>query len=118
MASASFDATSTMLPDGAVIMLRGELDGGAREALAAAYEGANALGTLGLDFEYVTYINSSGIALIVELLSRARTDHRPVVASGLSEHYREIFQITRLTDFMTILATEQSLGPAHSQDQA
>ena len=42
------------------------------------------------------------------MLARARADARPVSARGLTEHYREIFEITRLSDFMTILADEPS----------
>ena len=51
-----------------------------------------------LDFAAVDYINSTGIALIVSVLARARAERRKVVASGLSPHYREIFDITRLSD--------------------
>ncbi len=116
MSDASFAATASKLQDVTVIELRGEIDGGAREALTAAYDDSGPTGALRLDFEHVTYINSTGIALIVELLSRTRADGRPVAASGLSEHYREIFQITRLTDFITILAPEQPPGPADRQD--
>jgi anti-sigma B factor antagonist len=116
--SASFEATCEVLPDGAVIKLRGDIDGGVREALAAAYNDSGDAGALELDFEHVAYINSSGIALIVELVSRARADHRPVAARSLSEHYREIFEITRLTDFITILANEPSPGPTGGQEHA
>ncbi len=117
MSDASFAATASKLPDVTVIELHGDLDGGAREALAAAYDDSGTTAALRLDFGRITYIDSTGIALIVELLARARTDGRPVTASGLSEHYREIFQITRLTDFITILAPEQPPGPAERQDQ-
>ena len=55
-----------------------------------------------LDFAAVDYINSTGIALIVRLLAEARRDHREVIALGLSDHYREIFRITRLSDYLTI----------------
>ena len=55
-----------------------------------------------LDFTAVAYINSTGIALIVGLLGRARAAAVPVSACGLTDHYREIFEITRLSDFMTI----------------
>ena len=48
------------------------------------------------------YINSTGIALIVSVLARARAERRKVVASGLSAHYREIFDITRLSDFIEL----------------
>ena len=55
-----------------------------------------------LDFADVDYINSTGIALIVRMLAEARRDHREVIALGLSDHYREIFRITRLSDYLTI----------------
>jgi len=60
------------------------------------------LGTVVLDFAAVDYINSTGIALIVSVLARARAERRKVVASGLSAHYREIFDITRLSDFIEL----------------
>jgi anti-anti-sigma regulatory factor len=44
--------------------------------------------------------------VIVALRARARADGRPLRACGLSAHYREIFQITRLADFMTIYDDE------------
>jgi len=55
-----------------------------------------------LDFAAVDYINSTGIALIVSVLAKARAERRKVVASGLSPHYREIFDITRLSDFIEL----------------
>ena len=61
-----------------------------------------------LDFTGVEYINSTGIALLVSLLAKARHDDRPVVAWGLTDHYREIFEITRLADFLELVADEQA----------
>lgn len=86
------------------LAMRGDVDVAADEALAAAYvEAASASATrVVLDFKEVDYINSTGIALIVRLLAEARRDHREVIAEGLTEHYREIFHITRLSDYMTI----------------
>ena len=49
-----------------------------------------------------TWLELTGIALIVRLLAEARRDHREVIAEGLSDHYREIFRITRLSDYLTI----------------
>ena len=68
--------------------------------------------TLLLDFGDVAYINSTGIALIVGLLGRARADGVAVAACRLSDHYREIFEITRLSDFMSIHADERSARAA------
>jgi anti-sigma B factor antagonist len=89
----------------ATLRLHGDVDIFADEVLAAAYADATRNGAtrLVLDFTAVGYINSTGIALIVRLLAEARRDRREVVAVGLSEHYREIFRITRLSDFMEIV---------------
>ena len=61
-----------------------------------------------LDFASVDYINSTGIALIVSVLAKARSEGRRVVASGLSDHYRQIFDITRLSDFIQLYADVES----------
>jgi anti-sigma B factor antagonist len=100
------EATTRTLPGAAVIELSGEVDGSAAAVLTGAYERAVAagpgLGTVVLDFAAVDYINSTGIALIVSVLALARAERRKVVASGLSAHYREIFDITRLSDFIEL----------------
>jgi anti-anti-sigma factor len=94
----------------AILDLRGEINGFAQEALDAAYTEAesNDPETILLNFEEVDYINSTGIALIVGLLARARVSKRRLVAFGLSDHYVEIFEITRLSDFMSVFPDEQS----------
>ena len=46
-----------------------------------------------LNFANVGYINSTGIALIVGLLARARKNHRRLVTCGLSEHYLSLIHI-------------------------
>jgi len=61
-----------------------------------------------LNFESAGYINSTGIAVIVGLLARARAAGIEVRAYGLTPHYREIFEITRLADFMAINPDEDS----------
>lgn len=87
-----------------VIAMHGEINGQADPALDNAYSEAEGLAPerVVLDFTGVDYINSTGIALIVGVLARARAAHRPLGAAGLSDHYREIFTITRLSDFMDI----------------
>src|SRR4051812_36925269 len=80
-----------------VLELHGDVDSSAEAALGAGYSQAVAGGAVALilDFADAEYINSTGIALIVGLLAQARTHGVQITASGLSEHYREIFEITR-----------------------
>jgi anti-anti-sigma factor len=90
-----------------VMVLHGDVNRNAQDGLAVAYGVAEGgPGRLLFDFRDVDYINSTGIALIVGVLARARTESREVGAFGLTEHYRELFQITRLSDFMTIYDNE------------
>jgi anti-sigma B factor antagonist len=94
--------------DHVMVDLFGEINSFAEADLNAAYTEAELLNPpkILLNFVGVQYINSTGIALIVGLLARARKARRELVVYGLSEHYLEIFQITRLVDFMTIYADE------------
>jgi anti-anti-sigma factor len=94
----------------AVIDLAGDVNRGAEEALEAAWSQAVAEHPCAvvLNFEGAGYINSTGIAVIVGLLARARAAGIEVRAYGLTPHYREIFEITRLADFMAINPDEDS----------
>jgi anti-anti-sigma factor len=86
-----------------VIELQGEIDAGAEAELLAAWSQASTgVDRVVLDFARTSYINSTGLALIVQVLARARADRCQVHAFGLSEHYREIFNITRLSNFVTL----------------
>ena len=91
-----------------VIELHGEVNAFAEETLNTAYAEADGQNpeVILLNFSDVDYINSTGIALIVSLLARARKSHRQLLSCGLSEHYVEIFNITRLADFMSVYPDE------------
>jgi anti-anti-sigma factor len=94
----------------AVIDLAGDVNRGAEEAMEAAWQqaAAEAPEAVVLNFEGAGYINSTGIAVIVGLLARARAAGIEMRAYGLTPHYREIFEITRLADFMAINPDEDS----------
>jgi anti-anti-sigma factor len=94
--------------DGAAILdLVGDVDASAEAALQSAYdEAVRQSRPVVLNFARAGYINSTGIALIVGLLAQARARGVQITAFGLSDHYREIFEITRLADFMTIADNE------------
>ena len=107
---------ASVIPEagGARIVLIGRIDRDGDEAMTAAYATARTTGSgpIVLDFAGTGYINSTGIALIVRLLAEARRDGRPVRASGLSDHYQEIFRITRLSDFIALEGDAPNDGAA------
>src|ERR687891_2162226 len=116
MAVEHLEASVRPEPGGVVLDLSGEINGFGQQALDAAYAEAEANDpeTILLNFEEVDYINSTGIALIVGLLAKARASKRRLVAFGLSDHYVEIFEITRLSDFMSVFPDEESAMSAMS----
>src|ERR671916_2410362 len=110
MQAKHLEASVRREPGGAVLDLRGEINGFGQETLDATYAEAEKGDpqAIILNFERVDYINSTGIALIVGLLAKARAAKRRLLAYGLSEHYVEIFNITRLSDFVGVYPDEGS----------
>lgn len=110
MGTTAFEAKVRQSADHAVIDLIGQVDREAEARLNAAFDEATARGshTVLLNFTAVDYINSTGIAVIVGVLARARRDGRQLSVCGLTDHYRTIFEITRLVDFMQVYPDEQS----------
>jgi anti-sigma B factor antagonist len=78
------------------IDIRGDITGASEEVLMDAYSRANQPGlkSVVLNFTDLEYMNSGGIGLLVTLLV------------GLSEHYQQIFELTRLDEAVGIHATE------------
>jgi anti-anti-sigma factor len=110
----SFRAVVRCQSGRATLDLSGDIDAFAEQHLQSAYEQAErgSPELIVLNFSAVRYINSTGIALIVGLLARARKGHRRLAAYGLSDHYVEIFQITRLAEFMPVYPDEASVWAA------
>lgn len=92
-----------------VIDIEGEITALSEQALASAHaEAADGAKVVALNFQGLEYMNSGGIGLIVTTLIRAnRMGHR-LVAYGLNEHYRQIFDLTRLDEAIEIFTDESS----------
>ena len=80
--------------------LTGDIDRGAEAQLEDGYAAARGAGAdeLRLDFSGTTRSSTCSPS--------ASSDRVAVSATGLSDHYREIFEITRLADFVTIIDQE------------
>ena len=95
-------------PDIRSIAVDGEITAFAEEALMNAYQEASGDGvkTIILNFDGLKYMNSSGIGLLVTMLIRAQRQNQSLAAVGLNEHYRRIFELTRLNEAISIHPTE------------
>ena len=100
-------AVRTVAP-AAIIDITGDLTVASEDTLMDAYARASTDGlrAVVLNFEGLQYMNSSGIGLLVTLLVRAHRQGQQVLAYGLSEHYRQIFELTRLDEAMSIHDSE------------
>ena len=92
-----------------VIDIKGELTAFAEDVLMDAYNQASdgSVRAIVLNFEGLEYMNSSGIGLLVTLLIRVNREKQRLLTYGLSEHYQNIFQITRLDDAIGIYDSEE-----------
>jgi anti-sigma B factor antagonist len=91
-----------------VIDITGDVTAASEDVLLEAYDraGTDGVTAIVLDFTALEYMNSGGIGLLVMLLVRAQRQGQKVLAFGLSEHYRQIFELTRLDEGIGIHATE------------
>ena len=91
-----------------VIDLKGDVTAAAEKALADAYTRASGkfTRTIVLNFSDLEYMNSGGIGMLVTLLVRANRQRQRLVAFGLNEHYRQIFELTRLDESIGIYDSE------------
>lgn len=91
-----------------VITVHGDVTAGSEDALMGAYTRAaeGSPRAILLDFSGLEYMNSGGIGLLVTLLVRANRAKQRLLACGLNDHYRQIFELTRLDEAISIYGDE------------
>jgi anti-sigma B factor antagonist len=100
-----------------VIAIKGDVTAASEQVLMDAYARASEAGVraIVLDFSGLEYMNSGGIGLLVTLLVRAQRQRQRVLAYGLSDHYRQIFELTRLDEAVGIHDSEAEALAAAGQ---
>lgn len=91
-----------------VVDISGDITAASEEVLMDAYSKATEAGAraIVLNFADLDYMNSGGIGLLVTLLVRANRQGQRILACGLTDHYRQIFELTRLDDAIGIYDSE------------
>jgi anti-sigma B factor antagonist len=91
-----------------IVEVHGEITAASEKPLMDAYsEAANAqTKAVIIDFTDLEYMNSGGIGLLVTLLVRANRQKQRLFAFGLNDHYRQIFELTRLDEAIAIYPNE------------
>ena len=95
-------------PTASIIDIQGEVSAFAEDTLMEASAEASTPTTRAiiLNFSGLEYMNSSGIGLLVTLLIRVNRQKQHLMAFGLSDHYRRIFELTRLNEAIGIYDSE------------
>ena len=94
--------------DTSVVDIKGDVTAASEDVLMDAYNraGDDAKGIV-LNFSGLEYMNSGGIGLLVTLLVRANRQKQKLTAFGLTDHYKQIFELTRLDEAIGIFENEQ-----------
>jgi anti-sigma B factor antagonist len=59
-----------------------------------------------LDFKGVEYLNSSGIALVIQVLMEANKSGQTVAICGLTPHFTKVFTMVGITKYATLYPDE------------
>jgi anti-sigma B factor antagonist len=91
-----------------VLDIHGDVTAASEQALSDAYAKASTPTTkaIVLNFTALEYMNSGGIGMLVTLLVRANRQRQKLLAYGINQHYRQIFELTRLDEAIGIHDTE------------
>ncbi len=89
--------------------IQGDITAFSDPFLKEAYETANKQGTskIVLKFNQDAYINSGGIAVLIQLLAQTKSKNQQISISGLSEHFKKIFNMVGITKFAKIYDTPE-----------
>ena len=88
----------------AVIRYEGDIASTSKEAVLGTYQALPRDKTkiVLLDFTKVDYINSSGIALIIKMLTDAAETGQKICAFGLSLHFTKVFTMVGITRYAAL----------------
>ena len=92
-----------------VLDIRGDITEFSETSLGEAYRKASeqGAGKLLLKIENEAYINSGGIAVLIQILAQTRRNDQRVAITGISEHFKKIFNMVGITKFAEVFDTTE-----------
>lgn len=92
-----------------VLDIRGDITAFSETSLGEAYRKASeqGAGKLLLKIENEAYINSGGIAVLIQILAQTRRNDQRVAITGISEHFKKIFNMVGITKFAEVFDTTE-----------
>ena len=91
----------------AVLRLEGDIASTSKDVVLGAYQALpkETSPLVLLDFTKVDYINSSGIALVIQMLIEASNSNQKVYAFGLSPHFTKVFTMVGITKYAGLFSS-------------
>jgi len=84
--------------------IQGDVTSFSEPVFKEAYQNASTQNTskIVLKFHENAYINSGGIAVIIQLLAETKKNNQKIFITGLSGHFQKIFNMVGITKFAKI----------------
>ena len=89
-----------------IFQVDGEINISTSPELKKQYEKVTAKKVV-VDLEKVNYIDSSGLATLVEILKKTKSQGGSLGLAGMSEKVRSLFEITKLDKLFSIYPNQQ-----------
>ena len=91
-----------------ILRFTGDISSTSRDAVLGTWQGlpAENRARILLDFTKVEYINSSGIALIIQMLLEASKSDQIIRAFGLTPHFQKVFTMVGITKYTSLFPDE------------
>jgi anti-sigma B factor antagonist len=86
----------------------GDISSASRDAVVGTYQALDKAANprILLDFKGVEYLNSSGIALVIQVLMEASKSAQSVAICGLTPHFTKVFTMVGITKYATLYPDE------------
>ncbi|WP_263366811.1 STAS domain-containing protein [Edaphobacter bradus] len=98
-----------------VLRFSGDITSASKAAVLGTYQGmAEGTKNILLDFSNVEYLNSSGIALIIQMMIAAGKSGQSIQTFGLSPHFQKVFAMVGITKYTKLHPDEKSACAAFS----
>jgi anti-sigma B factor antagonist len=86
----------------------GDVSSASKDAIVGTYQALDKAShkTILLDFKGVEYLNSSGIALVIQVLMEANKSGQTIAICGLTPHFTKVFTMVGITKYATLYPDE------------
>jgi anti-sigma B factor antagonist len=92
-----------------VIRFTGDITSTSQAAVTGTYEALpDTAKRILLDFSKVEYLNSSGIALVIQMMIAASKKDQKIVTFGLTPHFVKVFTMVGITRYTSLHPDETS----------